>query len=168
MQFLRPLVYMRSMTPFLSPHASIANDYDPPWLQFEPFKLLNFPDPAFHSNVDPDPTSQHNMNPEWKGCFWWEDDFSFVMFSEPFLFTARIFSDDNDFLVLKKKFDFLFSSIKFVFRFGTGTGPVEMTSWGRSGSYNLNLICVLINVGKDLIKRLFLPSLKLLLFKWTV
>jgi hypothetical protein len=55
-----------------------------------------------------------------------------------------------------------------MFRFGTGTGPVEMTSWERSGSYNLNLISVLINVGKDLIKRLLLPCLKLLLFKRTV
>jgi hypothetical protein len=42
----------------------------PPWLLFEPLKLLHFdfnadPDPSFHSNADtnPDPASQNNWDP---------------------------------------------------------------------------------------------------------
>jgi hypothetical protein len=40
----------------------------PPWLYFEPLKPLNFdfkadPDPAFHSNVDPDHASRYATLP---------------------------------------------------------------------------------------------------------
>jgi hypothetical protein len=46
----------------LSLHASIVSVHGPPWLHFEPIKLLNFyfnaeldPVLTFHSNADPDP-----------------------------------------------------------------------------------------------------------------
>jgi hypothetical protein len=39
--------------------------HGPPWIYFEPQKLLDLdlntaPDPVFHSNTDPDPASENN------------------------------------------------------------------------------------------------------------
>jgi hypothetical protein len=54
------------------PHGSIASVL-PPWLHFEPLKLLNFEfntdpdvDPTFHSHADADmsPASQNNAGPD--------------------------------------------------------------------------------------------------------
>jgi hypothetical protein len=46
----------------LSLYASVVNIHGPPWLRFEPLQLLDFdyadPEPAFHSNADPDAACQ--------------------------------------------------------------------------------------------------------------
>ncbi len=55
----------------LTLNASIVCAHNPPWLHFEPVKLLNFDadsnpdrDPAFHSNADPDQNSENNPDPD--------------------------------------------------------------------------------------------------------
>ncbi len=54
--------------PISSLHTSFMSVDSPPWLHFEPLKLLNFelsadPDPAFHSNADLDSTLKNNAYP---------------------------------------------------------------------------------------------------------
>jgi hypothetical protein len=65
---LRSLVYRPSKGFILSLQASVLSVHGPPWLYFEPLKLLIFEfyvdqDPAFHSNADPDPASKNNADP---------------------------------------------------------------------------------------------------------
>jgi hypothetical protein len=77
MQPLHGIHTVPSMAPFYtSTHASIEIFHGPPWIFFEPSRLLNFkfddadppfllcvgPDPTFHSDADPekDPTSQND------------------------------------------------------------------------------------------------------------
>ncbi len=60
------LVYRTSIALYLSLRATIVSIHRPPWLHFEPLKLLYFdfnPDPSFHCNAGPDLTSQNNADP---------------------------------------------------------------------------------------------------------